>query len=66
MYQIPNSPTAVPNAQVQIHQRLSGGNSLRRTSRTTSAIAQAAVMTAVTSWSLASSGGGAGRRVLLT
>ena len=65
-YQRPNRPRHSPTAHVQTHQRWPGGRSSRSTRTLISPIAQAAVMTAVTSWSLASSGGGAGRSFLLT
>jgi hypothetical protein len=47
-----------PVAHVQIHHRLPAGRLSRTISKTISAIAQAPVKTAVTCWSLASSGGG--------
>jgi hypothetical protein len=61
-YHHPNSPIASPHAQVQIHQRSPAGRLSRIMSRTTSAIAHPAVRTPVTTWSLASSGGGGAGR----
>src|SRR5437868_7528929 len=57
-YHSANKPIATPATHVQTHHRSEGGIWPRSTSSTTSATAQAAVMIAVTSWSLASSGGG--------
>jgi hypothetical protein len=62
MYHSPNNPSASPATQVQIHHRTSARRLPRMISRTTSATAHPAVMTLVTSWSLASSGGGGDRR----
>src|SRR4029077_8676334 len=55
-----------PSTHTHTHQRSPGGRWPRSTSTVTRAIAQAALITAVTTWSLASSGGGAGRSFLLT
>jgi hypothetical protein len=52
---------ARPATAVHTHQRCPAGRSLRTISRTTSVTAHPAVITAVTSWSLASSGGGGSR-----
>jgi hypothetical protein len=57
-YHHPNSPIASPHTQVQIHQRSPAGRLPRTMSRTISATAHPAVMTPVTTWSFASSGGG--------
>jgi hypothetical protein len=53
---------AIPDTHVHIHQRASAGSVPRMQSKTTRAIAQPAVMTAVTCRSSASRGGGPGRR----
>src|ERR1700722_16528883 len=58
----PNRPMASPAAQVQIHHRTPARRLSRMSSRTTSATAHPAVMTPVTSWSFALSGGGGDRR----
>ena len=55
-----------PTAQVHTHQRWLGDRCWRSTSTLISPITQAAVMTAVTSRSFASSGAGAGRSFLVT
>src|SRR5262249_49180975 len=65
-YHRANRPITTPATQVQIHHRSEGGICSRSTSSTTRATAQPAVMTAATSWSLASSGGGAGSRLRVT
>src|SRR5258708_7494122 len=57
-YQSPKSPIASPAAQVHTHQRWPAGMLPRTMSSTTSATAHPAVMTWMTSWSFASSGGG--------
>jgi hypothetical protein len=61
-YQSPKSPNAKPHTQVQIHQRCPAGRLPRTMIRTTSATAQPAVITLMTSWSSASSGGGGAGR----
>jgi hypothetical protein len=58
-----NRPITTPATHVQIHHRSAGGIWSRSTSSVTRATAQPTVPTAVTSWSLASSGGGAGSRL---
>src|SRR6202012_768972 len=57
-YQSPNRPSSSPVRHVQIHHRSPAGRLSRTMSRTASATAQPAVITPVTSWSFASSGGG--------
>jgi hypothetical protein len=61
-YHSPNDPNAIPATHVQIHHRACAGRLSRTISRTTSAMAHPAVTTPMTSWSLASSGGGGAGR----
>ena len=65
-YHSPKRPEHRPVTQVQTHQRSPAGRLLRTNSTTSRAIAQPAVMTAVISRSLPSSGGGGVRRVAAT
>jgi Protein of unknown function (DUF3027) len=61
-YHSPNRPKASPVTHVQIHHRALPGRLSRTISRTTSAMVHPAVTTPMTSWSLASSGGGGAGR----
>ena len=65
-YHSANSPITRPATQGQSHQRSADGRLARSAAMMIRATAQAPVRTAVTSRSLASSGGGAGRSFLLT